>query len=85
MKKPRPLKTFRVYFSVSAACVTIKAASKKEARIIAQDNYERGELTVERCDEDKPRLLPEGRSIEAVFYDTTEERPFISDIDEEGV
>ena len=81
MKKPRPLKAFRVYFAVTVACVKIKAASAKEARIIAQDNYDRGELTTDNAE---LRLLPEGRSIEAAFYEPTEEPPYISTVEEEG-
>ena len=80
MKKPRPLKTFRVYFAETVACVKIKAASAKEARTIAQDNYDRGELTTENAD---LRLLPEGRSIEAEFYGPGDNPPYIANIEEE--
>jgi hypothetical protein len=78
MKKP--LKTFRVYFASASACVKIKATSAKEARIIAQDNYDRGELTAENAD---LRLLPEGRSIEAEFYDPGDNPPYIASVEEE--
>ena len=80
MKKPGPLRAFRVYFAEAVACVTIKATSAKEARIIAQDNYERGELTTENAD---LRLLPEGRFIKAEFYHQGDNPPFIYHIEEE--
>lgn len=79
MKKP--LKTFHVYFAAPTACVKISAASKAEARTIAQDNYNRGELVAENADR---RLLPEGREIEAEFYAPDEELQFIMSIEEEG-
>ena len=79
MRKALPLKVFQVYFSVPVACVTINATSKKEARTIAQDNYNRGELTAENAD---LRLLPEGRSIEAEFFDDGEIPPYINEIAE---
>ena len=79
MRKPRPLKTFRVYFAETTGCVKIRAASAKEARTIAQDNYERGELTTDNA---ALRLLPEGRSIEAEFYDPGDNPPFIYHIEE---
>lgn len=80
MRKPLALKVFQVYFSVPVACVTIRAASKKEARTIAQDNYNRGELTAENA---ALRLLPEGRSIQAEFFDAGEIPPYINQIAEE--
>ena len=80
MKKPGPLKTFRVYFAEAVGCVKIKATSAKEVRIIAQDNYERGELTAENAG---LRLLPEGRSIESEFYQQGDNLPFIYHIEEE--
>ena len=80
MTKPGPLRAFRVYFAEAVACVTIKATSAKEARTIAQDNYDRGELTTENAD---LRLLPEGRSIEAEFYQQGDNLPFIYHIEEE--
>jgi len=80
MKKPGPLKVFYVIFSGPLVCVKIKAASKKEARTIAEDNYERGELTAENA---ALRLLPEGRSIEAEFYQQGDNLPFIYHIEEE--
>jgi len=76
----KPLKTYRVYFAETTACVKIKAASAKEARIIAQDNYDRGELTTEKAD---LRLLPEGRSIEAEFYDPGDNPPYIASVEED--
>ena len=78
MKKP--LKVFYVIFSGPLVCVKIKAASKKEARTIAEDNYERGELTAENAG---LRLLPEGRSIEADFYAPWDNPPYISSVEEE--
>ena len=80
MKKPGPLRAFRVYFAEAMACVTIRAASAKEARTIAQDNYDRGELTTENA---ALRLLPEGRSIEADFYDPGDNPPYIASVEEE--
>lgn len=80
MKKPGPLKTFRIYFAESVCCVKIKAASAKEAHIIARDNHDRGELTAENAG---LRLLPEGRSIEAEFYQQGDNPPFIYTIEEE--
>ena len=80
MKKARPLKVFYVTFSGPFVCVRIKAASAKEARTIAQDNYDRGELTTENA---ALRLLPEGRSIEAEFYQQGDNLPFIYHIEEE--
>ena len=76
----KPLKTFKVYFAAPTGCVTIRAGSMKEAKTIAQDNYDRGELTSKNAE---LRLLPEGRSIEATFYDPDEERHFIMTVDEE--
>jgi len=73
------LKTYRVYFSLPAVCVKIKATSAKEARTIAQDNYDREELTTENAD---LRLLPEGRSIETKFYQQGDNPPFIYSIEE---
>ena len=80
MKKPRPLKTFRVYFAETVGCAKIMAVSAKEARTIAQDNYDRGELTTENAE---LRLLPEGRSIEADFYDPGDNPPYIASVEEE--
>ena len=80
MRKPKTLKTFHVYFAETVACVKIKAASAKEARTIAQDNYDRGELIAENAD---LRLLPEGRSIEAEFYDRGDSEPYIARVEEE--
>jgi len=74
-----PLKTFRVYFAEAVCCVKIKAVSVKEARMIAQDNYDRGELTTENA---ALRLLPEGRSIETKFYQQGDNPPFIYSIEE---
>ncbi|MBE3118064.1 MAG: hypothetical protein IMZ50_04810 [Candidatus Atribacteria bacterium] len=62
------------------ACAKIKAASPKEARIIAQDNYDRGELTTKNAE---LRLLPEGRSIEAEFYGPGDNPPYIASVEEE--
>jgi hypothetical protein len=76
----KPIKTYRVYFAETVACVKIKSASAKEARTIAQDNYERGELTTENA---ALRLLPEGRSIEAEFYQQGDNPPFIYHIEED--
>jgi len=76
----KSLKTFRVYFAEAVACVKIKAASAKKARVIVQDNYDRGELTTDNAD---LRLLPEGRSIEAEFYQQGDNPPFIYHIEEE--
>jgi len=76
----KPLKAFRVYFAETVACVKIKAASKQEARTIAQDNYERGELAGDNAE---LRLLPEGRSIEAEFYGPGDNPPYISSVEEE--
>ena len=76
----KPLKVYRVYFAEAVGCVKIKATSAKEARIIAQDNYERGELTTENA---ALRLLPEGRSIEAEFYQQGDNLPFIYHIEED--
>ena len=76
----KPLKVYRVYFAEAVGCVKIKATSAKEARIIAQDNYERGELTTENAEF---RLLPEGRSIEAEFYGPGDNPPYIANIEEE--
>jgi len=76
----KPLKVYRVYFAEAVGCVKIKATSAKEARIIAQDNYERGELTTDNA---ALRLLPEGRSIEAEFYQQGDNLPFIYHIEEE--
>ena len=80
MKKPGPLKAFRVYFAEAVACARIKATSAKEARTIAQDNHDRGELTTDNA---ALRLLPEGRSIEAEFYQQGDNPPFIYTIQEE--
>ena len=80
MRKPTPLKTFHVYFVETVSCVKIKAVSAKEARTIAQDNYDRGELAGDNAD---LRLLPEGRSIEAEFYQQGDNPPFIYHIEEE--
>jgi len=80
MRKPKTLKTFHVYFAETVACVKIRAASAKEARIIAQDNYDRGELTEENAE---LRLLPEGRSIEAEFYGPGDNPPYIASVEEE--
>ena len=82
MNKPRPLKTFRAYFVETVACVKIKAVSAKEARTIAQDNYNRGELTTDNAD---LRLLPEGRSIEAELYGPGDNPPYISSVEEEEI
>jgi len=77
----KPLKTFRVYFAETVGCVKIKAASAKEARIITQDNYDRGELTTENAE---LRLLPEGRSIEAEFYQQGDDPAYIASVEEDG-
>jgi len=79
-RKPEALKVFCVTFSQVCGCVRIKAASAKEASIIARDNYERGELTAENAD---LRLLPEGKSIEATFYDPGDNPPYIAGVEEE--
>lgn len=76
----KSLKTFRVYFAETTGCAKIKAASAKEARTIAQDNYDRGELTTDNAD---LRLLPEGRSIEAEFCGPGDNPPYISSVEEE--
>ena len=80
--KKRELKTFRVYFSSAFCCATIRAVNRREARTIAQDNLDRGELTTENMGDGAPRLLPEGREISAEFADPRETTPFISDIEE---
>lgn len=80
--KKRELKTFRVYFSSAFCCATIRAVNRREARTIAQDNLDRGELTAENMGGDAPRLLPEGREISVEFADPQEMTPFISDIEE---
>ncbi len=81
MRKKKELKTFRVYFSTVCCCVTIRAADRREARTIAQDNLDRGELTTENMG-DAARLLPEGREIAAEFADPRETTPHISDVEE---
>lgn len=73
---------FRVYFSAVLCCATIRAADRREARTIAQDNLDRGELTTENMGDGAPRLLPEGREISAEFCRPEETAPFISDIEE---
>jgi len=80
MRKPKALKVFYVTFSQAFACVKIKAASVKEARIIAQDNYDRGEMTTDNAE---LRLLPEGRSIKAKFYDSGDNPPYIASVEGE--
>ena len=82
MRKPRELRTFRVHFSSPFCCATIRAVNRREARTIAQDNLDRGELTTENMGDGAPRLLPEGREIAAEFADPQEMTPFISDIEE---
>lgn len=79
MKKS--LKTFCVHYAAPVGCVTISAASKREAQVNALDHYERGELTTENMDGIK--LLPEGRAISAVFYQQGDDPPFIHSIEEE--
>jgi hypothetical protein len=79
MKKPGSLKVFYVTFSGPFVCVRIKAASAKEARTIALDNYERGELTTDNAE---LRMLPEGRSIELDFYEPGDNPPYISSVEE---
>ena len=79
--KKRELKTFRVHFSSPFCCATIRAVNRREARTIAQDNLDRGELTTENMG-DAARLLPEGREISVEFADPQEMMPFISDIEE---
>ena len=81
MRKERQLKTFHVTFSSVVACVKIRAASAKEARTIALDNYRRGELTTEELG-NMVRLLPEGRELSAKFYASVDIEPFITDIKE---
>ena len=81
MRKQKKLGTFRVYFAAPTACVKINAASKEEARTIAQDNYSRGEITTGNAGR---RLLPEGREIEAELYAPDRDRQFIMSIIEEG-
>ncbi len=81
MRKRRELKTFRVLFAVPVCCATIRAVDRREARTIAQDNLDRGELTTENMG-DAARLLPEGREISAEFADPRETTPFISDVEE---
>ena len=83
MRKSKELKPFRVYFSCVVACVTIRAADRREARTIAQDFHDRGELTTENMRDGVPRLLPEGRDISAEFIRPEEATPFISDIQED--
>ena len=82
MRKTRELKTFRVYFSTFVCCATIRAADRREARTIAQDNLDRGELTTENMGDGAPRLLPEGREISAEFTRPEEVAPFIADVEE---
>jgi len=76
----KSLRTFRVYFAEAVACAKIKATSAKEARIIAQDNYDRGELA---GDNGEFRLLPEGRSIEGEFYARGDNPPYIASVEED--
>lgn len=82
MRRARELKTFHVLFAVPVCCVTIRAANRREARTIAQDNLDRGELTTENMGDGATRLLPEGREISAEFADPREATPFISDVEE---
>lgn len=82
MRRPRELKTFRVFFAAPVCCATIRAADRREARTIAQDNFDRGELTTENMGDGAPRLLPEGREISAEFADPRETTLFISDVEE---
>ncbi len=82
MRKRRELKTFRVYFSSVLGCATILAVDRREARTIAQDNLDRGELTTENMGDGAPRLLPEGREISLELCRQGETTPFISDIEE---
>ena len=82
MKKKKELKTFRVYFSTVCCCVTIRAADRREARTIAQDNFDRGELTIAEMGNARPRLLPEGREISAEFTRPEDAAPFITDVEE---
>jgi len=78
MRKGKPLRTFRVTFVRVTMYARIKAASPKEARVIAEDHEARGEL-----DAAGPfrRLLPEGREIEKEAW-RGEAEPFIADIEE---
>ena len=80
-RRRKKLKPFRVYFSTVVACATIRAADRREARTIAQDHLDRGELTTENMG-DGARLLPEGREISAEFCRPGETTPFITDIEE---
>jgi len=82
MRKPKELRTFRVFFAVPVCCATIRAVDRREARTIAQDNLDRGELTTENMGDGAPRLLPEGREISAEFADPRETTPFINDVEE---
>jgi len=61
MRRTQPLGTYRVTFSRVALCVKIRAASAKEARVIAKDFEARGELDMAgpMC-----LQLPEGRELE---------------------
>lgn len=77
MKKPG-LRPFYAYFAQTVACVRIYAVSAKEAQAIAQDNYDRGELTAENAG---LRLLPEGRSIE--YYYVEPNPPYIASVKED--
>lgn len=81
MRRPKALKAFRVYFAEVVGCATISASSAKEAKTIAQDHYDRGELTTENMDGIK--LLPEGRAISAEFYQQGDNPPFIYGVEEE--
>ncbi len=81
MKARRELRVFRVYFAAPVGCATIRAADRREARTIAQDNLDRGELTTENMG-DAGKLLPEGREISAEFYDPDDGPVFINAIEE---
>ena len=78
MRRTKPLGTYRVTFSRIALCVKIRAASAKEARVIAGDFEARGELDMAgpMC-----RLLPEGRELEKEPCPENV-APFITDIEE---
>lgn len=78
MRRAKPLRTFRVTFSRVALCVKIRAASAREARVIAEDFEARGELDMAGP---ASRLLPEGRELEK---EPCQENaaPFITDIEE---
>lgn len=56
----KPLRTFLLTFSRVSLYATVKAASVKEARIIAEDFERRGELG-----DGGLWLLPEGRELNA--------------------